>query len=201
MVSSPSIPENGTSPPRRKKNIELRSREHLLTSEVDALLDAAKQSRQGLRNSTLILLGYRHGLRVGELVSLRWDQIDWSMGTIHINRLKRGVPSTHPLRGPELRALRQLQQKSCQSVYIFSTSKGMPLGDRTIRKIVAEAGVAAGLSFPVHPHMLRHACGYYLACHGHDTRAIQDYLGHRKIAHTVRYTALAPDRFKKFWED
>jgi type 1 fimbriae regulatory protein FimB/type 1 fimbriae regulatory protein FimE len=70
-----------------------------------------------------------------------------------------------------------------------------------VRTIVARAGRLAGLTFPVHPHMLRHACGYKLANDGHDTRAIQHYLGHRNIMHTVRYTELASDRFKNFWDD
>ena len=71
----------------------------------------------------------------------------------------------------------------------------------TVRKLMARAGEQAKLPFPVHPHMLRHACGYQLANEGHDTRALQHYLGHKNIQHTVRYTELAPDRFKNFWRD
>ena len=71
----------------------------------------------------------------------------------------------------------------------------------TVRKLLARAGVLAGLPFPVHPHMLRHACGYKLANEGHDTRSLQHYLGHRNIQHTVRYAELATDRFKAFWRD
>jgi type 1 fimbriae regulatory protein FimB/type 1 fimbriae regulatory protein FimE len=144
----------------------------------------------------------RHGLRVSELVALRWDQLDLKGGLLHVSRLKNGVPSTHPLRGPELRALRRLQRDySGSTAYVFSTERGGPLTDSGVRKIVARAGEEARLGFPVHPHMLRHSCGYKLANDGHDTRAIQHYLGHRNIVHTVRYTNLAPDRFRSFWRD
>lgn len=189
-------------PLRRRPNRELRSREHLLPAEVERLQDAAKRTgRHGLRDSTLIMLAYRHGLRVGELVSLRWDQADLDGGTLLVNRLKRGTPSTHPLRGPELRALRQLRREYPASPYCFVSERNGPLTPDSVRKIVARAGQNAGIPFPVHPHMLRHATGYYLASKGHDTRAIQAYLGHRNIMHTVRYTELAPNRFRDFWQD
>ena len=98
-----------TAPPKKVSNLEKRTREHLLPHEVEAMIKAAKAvGRHGNRDSTLILLAYRHGLRVSELVALRWEQIDFGSGTIYINRLKHGVSSTHPLRGPELRALRQV---------------------------------------------------------------------------------------------
>lgn len=84
---------------------------------------------------------------------------------------------------------------------MFTTELGGPLTASGVRKIVARAGGAARLGFPVHPHMLRHATGYKLANDGQDTRAIQHYLGHKNIAHTTRYTNLAPDRFKTFWRD
>jgi type 1 fimbriae regulatory protein FimE len=70
-----------------------------------------------------------------------------------------------------------------------------------VRKLVKRAGQNAGIDFSVHPHMLRHACGYKLANDGHDTRSVQHYLGHKNIQYTVRYTELAADRFKGFWKD
>jgi len=188
--------------PIRLKNSDYRSREYLTENEVDQLMAAAgRVGRHGHRDATLILLAYRHGLRVTELVSLRWDQVDLKQGLMHINRLKQGNASVHPVRGPELRALRRLQRDYPMLPYVFSSERKAPLTDDAIRKIVVRAGVEAKLPFSVHPHMLRHACGYKLAQAGQDTRAIQHYLGHKNIQHTVRYTQLSPDRFKSFWKD
>jgi type 1 fimbriae regulatory protein FimB/type 1 fimbriae regulatory protein FimE len=165
-------------------------------------MDAARRiGRHGHRDATLILIAYRHGLRVSELVALRWDQLDLKAGTLHVARLKNGSPSVHPIRGPELRALRRLQRDYSSTPYAFVTERGGPMTDSNVRKMIARAGVEARLPFPVHPHMLRHACGYKLANDGHDTRAIQHYLGHRNITHTTRYTELASDRFNGFWRD
>jgi type 1 fimbriae regulatory protein FimB/type 1 fimbriae regulatory protein FimE len=194
--------ENGKVPPRRQKNRDVRSREYLTDKEVARLQDAAKRiGRHGHRDSTLILLAYRHGLRVSEIISLRWDQVDLSQGLLHVNRSKNGTTSTHPLGGPEIRALRRLQRDYPETPYVFVTERKGPLTDSSVRKMVARAGRNANIGFPVHPHMLRHACGYKLANDGHDTRAIQHYMGHKNIQHTVRYTELAPDRFNGFWKD
>jgi type 1 fimbriae regulatory protein FimE len=184
------------------KDAPARARRHLTPSEVEKLMEAAgRLGRHGHRDATLILVAYRHGLRVSELVALRWDALDLRQGLLHVSRLKNGVASTHPLRGPELRALRRLKRDYEASAYVFTTERHGPLTDSTVRKLVGRAGQEAGFAFPVHPHMLRHACGYKLANDGHDTRAIQHYLGHRNIQHTVRYTELAADRFKGFWRD
>ena len=189
-------------PPRRVPNAAVRSREYLTPDEVEGLIKAAKNiGRHGHRDAALILLAYRHGFRVSELIALRWDQIDLKQGLLHVNRLKNGTPSNHPIRGPEIRALRRLQREYPETPYVFVTERTGPLTPSTVRKIVARAGREAKLPFPVHPHMLRHACGYKLANDGHDTRAIQHYLGHRNITHTVRYTELAADRFNGFWQD
>jgi type 1 fimbriae regulatory protein FimB/type 1 fimbriae regulatory protein FimE len=196
-------PEKGkVSPPRRVANRGRRTREHLTPQEVEKLIRAASRvGRYGHRDATLITLAYRHGLRVGEVVALRWDQVDLEQGLLHVSRLKNGVSSTHPLRGPELRALRRLRREQGISPYVLTSERGSAMTDSSARKIIARAGEQAQLGFPVHPHMLRHACGFKLANEGHDTRAIQHYLGHRNIAHTVRYTELAADRFKGFWRD
>ena len=198
----PTIENGKVSPPRRLRNRDRRSREHLTPDEVGRLITAAATvGRHSHRDSTVVLLAYRHGLRVSELVSLRWEQVDLRQGLLHVNRLKNGMPSTHPVRGPELRALRRLQRQYEGSPYVFTTERRGPLTDSAVRKIVARAGREAKFDFPVHPHMLRHACGFKLANEGHNTRAIQHYLGHRNIQHTVGYTELAPDRFRKFWAD
>jgi type 1 fimbriae regulatory protein FimE len=188
-------------PPRRKSNRESRGREYLTPAEMETLLEAAGFGRYGQRDRTLLLVMYRHGLRVSEAISLRWQQFDLKAGLLSVQRLKQGVPSTHPIRGPELRALRQLRREWPDSPYLFVSERGGPMTASNVRKLVARTGSAAKLSFPVHPHMLRHACGFKLANEGHDTRSLQHYLGHKNIAHTVRYTDMAPDRFKSFWKD
>jgi type 1 fimbriae regulatory protein FimE len=193
---SPSIP------PPRLTNAARRKREYLTPDEVEKVLQAAgKLGRHGPRDRTLLLLAYRHGLRVSELVTLRWDQVDLKAGLLHVARVKNGLPSTHPIRGPELRALRELKREYPSSPYLFVSELGGPLTPATVRKLMARAGEKAKLPFPIHPHMLRHSTGYKLANDGHDTRAIQHYLGHRNITHTVRYTELSPERFKGFWKD
>jgi type 1 fimbriae regulatory protein FimE len=188
--------------PRRPRNADVRAREYLTPDEVEQLERAAASvGRHGHRDATLVTLAYRHGLRVSELVALRWEQIDLKAGALHVSRLKNGSPSVHPLRGPELRALRRLRRHYPATPYVLVTERGGPMTDSNVRKMVARAGAIARIPFPVHPHMLRHATGYKLANDGHDTRAIQQYLGHRNITHTVRYTELAAGRFNRFWSD
>jgi integrase len=168
------------------------------------MIAAARQAggRVAERDALLIMMAYRHGLRASELASMRWDQIDLKGGLLHVIRRKNGSPSTHPLRGPELRALRSWRRQQDQMApYVFTSLRGGPMTVRTIHYVVAAAGRAAGIKFSVHPHMLRHATGFYLANAGRDTRAIQLYLGHKNIQHTVRYTELSPQRFKDFWND
>lgn len=186
--------------PKRRPNAELRTREHLMTSELEHLMDAARGNRWGHRDATMILVAYHHGLRVSELVDLRWDQVDFRTAMLHVRRVKQGTPSTHPILGDELRALRRLQrEQDPASPFVFTSERGAPFTTAGFARMVERAGMAAKLSFKTHPHMLRHACGYALANKGHDTRALQAYLGHKNIQHTVRYTELAPTRFKDFW--
>ena len=189
---------NRTVTPTRRPNAEIRTREHLTETEVEKLLKAAGTNRHGHRDATMILVAYRHGLRVSELVDLRWDQIDFDHANLHVRRVKKGTPSTHPIRGDELRALRVLKREA-KSPFIFVSERGSPFTTAGFARLVERAGAAAKLGFPAHPHMLRHACGFALANKGHDTRALQAYLGHKNIQHTVRYTELSPDRFKDFW--
>jgi type 1 fimbriae regulatory protein FimB/type 1 fimbriae regulatory protein FimE len=191
---------NRTVTPTRRPNRELRTREHLTETEVNKLIAAAKGNRHGHRDATMILVAYRHGLRASELVDLRWDQIDFAAGTLHVRRVKQGTPATHPIIGDELRALRRLQrEQEPSSPFVFTSERGAPFSTSGFARMIERAGQTAGLAFKAHPHMLRHACGYALANKGHDTRALQAWLGHRNIQHTVRYTELAPTRFKNFW--
>lgn len=193
---------NRTVTPRRRPNAELRTREHLTETEVEKLMQAAKGNRWGHRDSTMILVAWRHGLRVSELVDLRWDQLDFASATLHVRRVKRGTPATHPIMGDELRALRRLQrEQEPKSPFVFTSERAGPFTTAGFARMLERAGGEAKLAIKVHPHMLRHACGFALANKGHDTRALQAYLGHRNIQHTVRYTELSPTRFKAFWRD
>jgi integrase len=181
---------------------DLRTREHLTEAEVERLMEAAKSNRRGRRDATMVLVTYRHGLRASELVDLRWDQIDFRTANLHVRRVKKGTPSTHPILGDELRALRWLQrEQEPRSAFVFTSERGTPFTTAGFARMIERAGRAAKLAFKPHPHMLRHACGYALANRGHDTRALQAYLGHRNIQHTVRYTELSPTRFKNFWRE
>jgi integrase len=186
--------------PRRPTNARLRTREYLTAAEMDRLMKAANRNRYGHRDSTMVLVCYRHGLRASELVDLQWSQIDFNAATLAVRRVKRGSPATHPIRGDELRALRRLQrEQEPKSAYVFTSERGAPFTTAGFARMIERLGEGARIGFKTHPHMLRHACGYTLANKGHDTRALQAYLGHKNIQHTVRYTELAPDRFKDFW--
>jgi integrase len=145
---------------------------------------------------------YRHGLRAAEVVDLRWDQVEFKTATLHVRRVKAGTPSTHPILGDQLRAPRRLQrEQDPKAAFVFTSERGAPFATAGFARMVERAGVEAKLGFKVHPHMLRHACGYALANRGHDTRALQAYLGNKNIQHTVRYTELTPTRFKNFWRE
>ena len=193
---------NRTVRPRRPPNRTLRTREYLTEAEVEWLMTAARKNRWGHRDATMLLVAYRHGLRVSELVDLRWEQVDFGTATLHVRRVKQGTPSSHPILGDELRALRRLQrEQEPKSPFVFTSERGAPFSTAGFARMIERAGVDAKLAFKAHPHMLRHACGYALANKGHDTRALQAYLGHRNIQHTVRYTELSPTRFKNFWRD
>jgi len=186
--------------PTRLPNADLRTREYLTEAEVERLMATARKNRWGHRDATMLLVAYRHGLRVSELVDLRWDQIELASGSLHVRRVKQGTPSTHPILGGELRALRRLQrEQEPKSPFVFTSERGSPFTTAGFARMVERAGAEAKLGLKVHPHMLRHACGYALANRGHDTRALQAYLGHKNIQHTVRYTELSPTRFKDFW--
>ena len=150
----------------------------------------------------MLLIAFRHGLRASELVDLRWEQVDLENAILHVRRVKQGTPATHPLTGRELRALRRLQrEQEPKSTFVFVSERGEPFSNRGFQATVERAGKAAGCGMKIHPHMLRHACGYKLANDGVDTRTIQAYLGHKSIQHTVRYTELAPTRFKSLFRD
>jgi integrase len=146
-------------------------RDYLRPDEVEAMVQAARKSgRHPVRDAAIILLMFRHGLRTAELITLRWQHVDLKTGYLDVHRAKRGHNAKHPLRGSQLRLLRELQRTYPDSPYVFVSERKAPLSPRAIRAIVARTGQVAGLPFVPHPHQLRHACGYYLASQGHDTR-------------------------------
>jgi type 1 fimbriae regulatory protein FimB/type 1 fimbriae regulatory protein FimE len=194
-----SVPD--AEPPTTVK-LTVSKRRYLTEREIERLMDRArKHSRHGHRDATMILVAYRHGLRAGEVCDLQWHQIELNEGRLHVHRLKHGTPSVHPIRGDEMRALRKLRREHPTDAYVFVSERLAPLSVAGYQRMVARAGEAARFPFQISSHVLRHSCGYKLANDGRDTRSIQHYLGHRSIASTVRYTALAPDRFKDFWKD
>jgi integrase len=188
--------------PRRLKNSELRTREYLTEREVEQLIEGCKGNRWPHRDATMILLAFRHGLRASELCDLQWTQVDFEAATLAVTRAKHGTPSTHPLTGRELRALRRLHREAeGRSPFLFVSERGSPMTVSNFQKLISRACETAGLKIKAHPHMLRHACGFHQANAGRDTRSLQAYLGHKNIQHTVRYTELAPTRFKGWWKD
>src|SRR5262249_17264071 len=151
---------------RRRSNRDMgREREHLTELEVERLIKVAKGNRRGHRDATMILIGFRHGLRVSELCELKWSSIAFETGTMHVRRVKGGEAATHPLLGGELRALRELKRQS-GSPFVFASERGGPFTPSGFAKLLARAGDEAKIGFKVHPHMLRHACGYALANKG-----------------------------------
>jgi integrase len=182
----------------RRPNAELRPREHLTEREVERLIKAAVGNRHGQRDATMLLIAFRHGLRASELTGLQWSDVEFEAATLHLRRAKGGSTTTHPLLGDELRALRALKREA-KSPFIFVSERGAPFSTAGLAKLIERAGIEAKLPFKCHPHMLRHSTGYALANKGTDTRTLQAYLGHRSIQSTVRYTELAPGRFKNLW--
>jgi len=141
------------------------------------------------RDATMVLIAFRHGFRAAESIDLRWDQVDLDNALLHVRRLKNGSPATHPLTGKELRALRRLQrEQDLKSPFVFTSERGTPFTKRGFQAMLKRAGDATKFDMKIHPHMLRHACGFKLANDAVDTRTIQAYLGHKSIQHTVRYT-------------
>jgi integrase len=194
----PSAEKRTVETPGRVANSEYRPREYLTPAEMAKLIEAAAKNRWGYRDATMILVCYRHGLRASELCELQWTDVDFDRATLHVRRRKDGVTGAHPITGPVMRALRRLRrEQGPQSQWIFNTERGGPFTTAGFNRMIERAGEASGLSeLKPHAHMIRHSTGYRLANDGRDTRLIQDYLGHKSIASTARYTALAAGRFK-----
>lgn len=177
-----------------------KTKNYLTEGEMTSLLAAARKGKHGTRDHAMLLMAYRHGLRVSELVGLRLADVALDSGHVYVRRCKGSLSTNQPLEGDELRALRAwLRERSVSPhaglSFLFVGERG-PLTRQAVNYLIAETGKRARLPFRVNPHMLRHSCGYYLANKGYDTRLIQDYLGHKNIGHTVRYTRTAAKRFE-----
>jgi type 1 fimbriae regulatory protein FimE len=183
----------------RAKNVDYRQREYLTEAEIDRLVLTAGNSRNPTRDRLLILMGFRHALRVSELVDLRWQQIELDTASVHIRRAKNGTPGIHRLEGDELRLLRALRREHPHADTVFLSERKAPLSIDGAQKLIQRLGKAAELPFTIHAHMLRHAAGYALAARGVDTRTLQAFMGHRSIANTVVYTAVADKRIRNIW--
>ena len=183
--------------------MEVSERKHLTSREVERLIEATKGGRNEIRDRCLLLLMFRHGLRVSEACGMKLDQVDTESRVLHVARLKGGLSTTQPLRSDELRAISAWLKERARMKPIgkafFVSEQRKQLHRSTVNLLMQTYSKAASLPLLAHPHMLRHACGFALADQGADTRLIQDYLGHRNIQHTVKYTATNPVRFEKLW--
>ncbi|AEG95414.1 MULTISPECIES: tyrosine-type DNA invertase [Klebsiella] len=189
-----------------KNNSDIKKRNFLTQNEIESLLNAANSGPHAARNYCLTLLCFIHGFRASEICRLRISDIDLRSKCIYIHRLKKGFSTTHPLLNKEIQALKRWldirdEYPQSTSEWLFLSRKGNPLSRQQFYQIISASGDQAGLPLEIHPHMLRHSCGFALANMGIDTRLIQDYLGHRNIRHTVWYTASNAGRFYGIWDN
>lgn len=194
-----SKPRNVKSDGQAAADAHERRQDYLSPPDMERLLTSAKKGRHGIRDQLLLMMMYRHGLRVSEATALRRADVDLGQARIWVSRLKNGLSVEQPVSGDELRALRRwLAKRNDALPWLFISERQQPLTRQAVNYIVATAGDRAGLGH-VNPHMLRHSCGFALANRGHDLRLIQDYLGHRDPRHTAHYTRTAARRFDDLW--
>lgn len=186
----------------RKKNSELRPREHLYENEVDRIVDACKESKDVDRNKALILVTYRHALRASEAVRLVWDDVCFENRTIQIHRTKGSRSGEHHISEREIRYLKKLKKhcpRGCS--YLFYSREGGSLTVSAFQKLFAKLGVICGIPFKIHPHMLRHAWGYKAINSNIDLRHMQVQMGHKNIANTAMYASVQNLKFEGLFKD
>jgi site-specific recombinase XerD len=198
-----SVDQKFANPKSVNQAIDAHAKNFLTEAEMKKFLNAARKGRHSVRDFCLMLVAYRHGLRVSELIDIRLKDLDLEMGRLFVRGVKGSLSTHQPIEGDELRAIRAwLRERedypNANSNYLFLSERG-PLTRQAVNYLVTQTGKRAKLKFDVNPHMLRHSTGYFLANKGCDTRLIQDYLGHKNITHTVRYTRTAASRFENLW--
>jgi site-specific recombinase XerD len=201
--SAPEKTENAVDQKPVNQAIDSQAKNFLTDAEMKKFLDAARKGRHSVRDFCLMLVTYRHGLRVSELIDIRLKDLDLETGRLFVRRVKGSLSTHQPVEGDALRAIRAwLRERenypNANSNYLFLSERG-PLTRQAVNYLVTQTGKRAKLKFAVNPHMLRHSTGYFLANKGYDTRLIQDYLGHKNIMHTVKYTRTAAHRFEGMW--
>ena len=182
----------------RSANDRARGRKYLTRDEVLKLAREARKNRYGARDSLMILMAYQHGLRISELVSIRWQQVDLDGNhQLNIQRVKGSISGTHPLQGETVRALKRYQRENTRSQgYVFTNERGGPVSIDGFRKMFHRLSESV-MGIKWNPHALRHACGVHLINQGADLRTVQQYMGHANIQNTVAYTTLTGRQFEK----
>jgi type 1 fimbriae regulatory protein FimB len=172
---------------------------YLTADQVGALIKEARHSRNGLRDALMVSLCYHHGLRVSELLALRWNAVNFKAADMAVNRIKNGRSNRQPLDGDDLRALRALYRERKSDEWIFTSEQGGPFTRDGFAKLLKAAAKRTGIK-NVHPHALRHACGHVLAVKGKETRLLGEWLGHRNLNNTGVYTEGVSARFRGMWD-
>ena len=190
---------NVKSSKKETTNDHERAKDFLSDAEIKSFLDASKKTRYPKRNYLLLLMMYRHGLRVSEAISIKKSDVDIRESRIWIKRLKSGLSVEHPISGDELRGIkRYLSSREDNLPWLIVNERCLPLTRQAGNYIVKVISTTAKLE-NVRPHTIRHSFGFYLANKGYDLRLIQDYLGHRDPKHTAHYTRVVSKRFEKLW--
>jgi integrase len=197
LAEKPEVPANSG----RKTDAEYGREGHkyLVQDQVDALVKSARQNRNGLRDALMISMAYHHGLRVCELVKLRWSDIDFKANDIAVNRKKNGRSNRQPLDPKDQRNLKALYRERKSDEWVFTSERGTQMSTDAFASQLKVAADRIGMK-NVHPHALRHACGHALAVRGRETRLLGEWLGHRNLNNTALYTDGVSARFRGMWD-